>query len=160
MEAAITRPAASRARQVFERRVHVVEQVSHEVVGDYRGRRRRGRARFRRLGLRLQVGLRGLFLQHDRSAGLLDGKSRDGLRLAVVQKPKVFFGEVAHGMAVAVAHDCGHGHQVHPRRKCRGSFLRLHFGLLRRGERAGQEEESKQAVQFHDSAHSFYSRPR
>jgi hypothetical protein len=50
-------------------------------------------------------------------------------------------------MALTVAHDYGHGHQIHPRRELRGRFLGLHFGcglalrgyLLRESEWARDE---------------------
>ena len=152
----------ARAREVFECRVHVVEQVGYEVVGEHR--RRRGLARIRRFGLWLRFQTRRLLFQHHRSARLLDGEPGDHLRLAIVQEPEVFLGQVAHGVAVAVAHDHGHGHQVYARREFRGRLFGLHFGgglalgggLLRHGERARQEEERKQTVELHGCL-PFYS---
>ena len=114
-------------------------------------RRCGGRAGFRRFDLRRLLQIRSLFFKHDRSARFLDGKSGDDLRLPVVQQPEVIFGQVAHGVAIAVAHHYGYGHQVHPRLEFRGRFLGFHFGgglalgrgLLRQCKRARQKEERK-----------------
>ena len=62
-------------------------------------------------------------------------------------------------MALTIAHDYGHGHQIHSRCELRGRLFGLHFGgglalrggLLRHGER-DREEERRQAAEPHGFA--------